>query len=810
MTFIKWRAWGLAGAGLVGLLLAACGGGGGAGNPVADGATVIVEAPAHASVKAGEAARFSVRANGVGLTYQWQRDDQNVPGANQSSFTLAAAQAADHGSRWTVRVSGSGGSVTSAPVRLSVLAITSAPASREVAAGQAVSFEVQATGDELRFQWRRNGVDVPGATQSRWTLAAVPLSEDGSRWSVRVANAAGELNSADAVVAVRAGPATGLRRVAGDLTGPGFADGPAAEARFENPIALTRGPDGRFFVADQSGISLRQVDADGRTSIVAGRRPPGRSAAVDAQGVPIHFGFLAATPDGMIYASSGPELREIAADGRVSTWWRPGPGQLDGPLGTATAASLGALASDPQGRLHVADSACSIRTIDRAAGRVVTRARTSPCPGDGQGVSLAGVSALAWHASGDLIAVAGQRLLRVTEQGQTTVVHEVSDPSQGLERSLAQDAAGNVYALVRNLRAQPPAVAVIRVGLDGRITGVDAGPPVGLRGVFGVGADGTLVSFDDRGVLWTTPIRPGTPRVLAGRDAGFSGRPITGPFAVGAAGEVLALNEAGTELLRFGPDGSVDSIALDAAVGPVPVAMVAGADGNLYALALRPAAQFTFTGFRDTRGGLVYRLSRSGRVERLAGGDGVDPADGPVATARFQDASGLAIDSHGVLYLVDRQGFQTSAIRRIAPDGTVSTLGSSAWADHVAVDGAGRVYLATARESRVRRLTPAGVETVIFDAPRAAGADVPLGPTGVTGLVADADGNVFVAHDDGLIRRIGATGDLGVLAGTDGVYGVRLGALPVAVGLASHLALDPAGTLHLRAEQAVLALPTGR
>ena len=68
----------------------------------------------------------------------------------------------------------------------------------------------------------------------------------------------------------------------------------------------------------------------------------------------------------------------------------------------------------------------------------------------------------------------------------------------------------------------------------------------------------------------------------------------------------------------------------------------------------------------------------------------------------------------------------------------------------------------------------------------------------------------FVAHDDGLIRRIGATGELAVLAGDDGVYGVRLGVLPAAVGLASHLALDPAGMLYLRAEQAVLALPTGR
>ena len=43
------------------------------------------------------------------------------------------------------------------------------PADAEVAAGDSAELSVRAEGTPpLQFQWRRNGVDIPGATASAW------------------------------------------------------------------------------------------------------------------------------------------------------------------------------------------------------------------------------------------------------------------------------------------------------------------------------------------------------------------------------------------------------------------------------------------------------------------------------------------------------------------------------------------------------------------------------------------------------------------------------------------------------------------
>lgn len=54
---------------------------------------------------------------------------------------------------------------------------------------------------ELSFQWQRNGVDIPGATEPTYTgLAAV--DDNGARLSCKVSNALGSASSAEAVLSV--------------------------------------------------------------------------------------------------------------------------------------------------------------------------------------------------------------------------------------------------------------------------------------------------------------------------------------------------------------------------------------------------------------------------------------------------------------------------------------------------------------------------------------------------------------------------------------------------------------------------------
>jgi hypothetical protein len=93
---------------------------------------------------------------------------------------------------------GGGGGGSLAPV------ITTQPANVSVAAGQPANFSVVASGFmPLAYQWRRGGVDISGATQSSYVLAAATAGDNGASFSVRVSNAYGAVDSAGATLTVQ-------------------------------------------------------------------------------------------------------------------------------------------------------------------------------------------------------------------------------------------------------------------------------------------------------------------------------------------------------------------------------------------------------------------------------------------------------------------------------------------------------------------------------------------------------------------------------------------------------------------------------
>src|SRR5215471_3652821 len=79
--------------------------------------------------------------------------------------------------------------------------ISLGPGGRAAAVGATVSFDVSATASPTRYQWRRNGVDIPGATMPTYSLV-VGLADDGARFSVIVGNSGGEVTSSDALLTV--------------------------------------------------------------------------------------------------------------------------------------------------------------------------------------------------------------------------------------------------------------------------------------------------------------------------------------------------------------------------------------------------------------------------------------------------------------------------------------------------------------------------------------------------------------------------------------------------------------------------------
>jgi lysophospholipase L1-like esterase len=157
----------------------------------------------------GTTAMFGVAASGTTpLSYQWQFNGANVPGATGTSLTLNSVQAGDAGN-YTVVVTNSGGAITSAVATLTIWippSISSQPQSRTNVVGTSAAFSVAANGTPpLTFQWQFNGANIAGATGAAFTLGNVQPSDAGS-YAVVVTNSAGSVTSAAAVLTVLVPP----------------------------------------------------------------------------------------------------------------------------------------------------------------------------------------------------------------------------------------------------------------------------------------------------------------------------------------------------------------------------------------------------------------------------------------------------------------------------------------------------------------------------------------------------------------------------------------------------------------------------
>jgi Immunoglobulin I-set domain len=171
----------------------------------------IVSQPVGTAVAVGATASFRVVADGTGpLGYQWQRDGADISGATAASYALASLAESDSGASFRVVVSNRAGSVTSASASLTVTTdpivpptILTQPQSLTVVDGAPATFSVAATGTApFSYQWRKNGADIFGGTDSILTTPLLTLADTGAVYSVVVSNGVGSATSANATVTV--------------------------------------------------------------------------------------------------------------------------------------------------------------------------------------------------------------------------------------------------------------------------------------------------------------------------------------------------------------------------------------------------------------------------------------------------------------------------------------------------------------------------------------------------------------------------------------------------------------------------------
>lgn len=192
----------------------------------------IQQNPGSISVLEGQPATFLVRAQGSPvLHYQWKRNGTAIPGGTSSTYTIPATQISDDGAVFTVDVSNvldsTPYSITSAPAQLRVgtlltpPTITQQPTDISLMVGQTGMFVVVATGTApLQYQWRKNGVNITGATASSLSIIDAKDTDAGT-FDVVVQNAAGTVTSTAVTLTVLVTPPAITAQPADAVVGTG-------------------------------------------------------------------------------------------------------------------------------------------------------------------------------------------------------------------------------------------------------------------------------------------------------------------------------------------------------------------------------------------------------------------------------------------------------------------------------------------------------------------------------------------------------------------------------------------------------------
>lgn len=139
--------------------------------------------PEDARTCPGGSASFTVVADAEEPVYQWLKNGVPIPGATSATYTIDSADAQDNG-YYSCRVANGvcpTSPVTTRTARLIVIdeTITQQPQSRSVQVGSPVALVVSVTGINPTYQWRRNGVPIPGATISSYIINQARFSDSG-------------------------------------------------------------------------------------------------------------------------------------------------------------------------------------------------------------------------------------------------------------------------------------------------------------------------------------------------------------------------------------------------------------------------------------------------------------------------------------------------------------------------------------------------------------------------------------------------------------------------------------------------------
>jgi sugar lactone lactonase YvrE len=571
----------------------------------------------------------------------------------------------------------------------------------------------------------------------------------------------------------------------------GFADGPAGTAQFASPGGVAVNSAGDVFVADTNNHLIRVI-AGGNVSTYAGSTQgfldgPGASAMFNSPS------GIVLTADGTAYVadSANHRVRRIDVGGVVSTHAGSGvPGAINSPatgLYPVSATQFNfpvGIAVDGAGGVLVTQEGL-VRKIARGALQTLawplTLTGTAPLPIARDVSGLLPGTTYYFRAKGTCLqaTIFGAILSLSTPAAPITVAAGLSIASpevlngQTNAVDFGETPLGTPIArqfTISNPNGTPFTVTAINVPTGYQLTG---GTGVNL-----VLPGGTLI-FE------VTLLANTTGGTKSGNIFISSDAPGLGTFSFPITGVVLAPPAVTT--LAATANGSGNA-TLNATVNPL------GSATDVW-------FQWSLTGQFD---GLL--------VSTLAGSSPGD-AEGIGTAAKFNQPYSLASDAGGNIFVADTKNHR---IRRIAPDGTVSTFvgtGTPGFADGpgataqfneptgLVFNGAGTLFVSDSQNHRIRAITPAGEVRTYSGTGEAGFTDgVAIAARFSTpwGIAIDAEGVLYVAdRNNHRIRKVAVNGGASTLAGT-GVPGTTNGAGNIAqFDQPLGIALDAAGSVYV-------------
>ncbi|MBF8255996.1 MAG: putative delta-60 repeat protein [Anaerolineales bacterium] len=593
----------------------------------------ITREPANQSATEGQTATFSVAASGSGLTYQWQRSNDNgvnfsnIGGATAASCTTAATALSDNGALFQVQVcqaaaciySGAAGLTVTSSASATLPAFTLQPASIAVLAGQTANLTAVAAGTPApSVQWYEFdgflgipvGTPCGGSgtsTACTYTTPVLALADSGSRFYAGAGNSAGSAQSNTVTVTVtNAAVAPAITTQPSDIT-----VSVGNEATFR---VAASGTAPLSYQWSKNGVNIR--GANGTSYRVRNAQPADNGAAFSVE---VRNSAGRVTSDNAILtvtaASSGPLDTTFGTGGKVTTAFGPSPDEAH------------SVAIQSDGKIVVAGYSFNGTFNNFALARYATNGSLDTTFGTGGKVT----TAFGTDTNDRSWSVAIQSDGKIVAAGESAGFFALARYNADGSLDSSFGTGGKVKVTTVN------GLAVgVAIQSDGKI--VAAGDTFNVADydfmLIRYNADGSLDAAFGTGGIVTTATGTGT------NDSALS-------VAIQADGKIVAAGRSGSlddhdfALVRYNTDGSLDATFGTGGKATTPI----GTDDWANSVVIQPDGKIVaagYTGFLNTDFALA-RYNTDGSLDTTFGTGGI----ATTAIGIHSYAKGVAVQSDG-------------------------------------------------------------------------------------------------------------------------------------------------------------------